>query len=298
LNACIIFNPSARGGKARRFRRHLAELSRHCTLKPTQAVGDGRRLAAEAVREGFDTIVAAGGDGTVNEVVNGLADEPGGLERGRLGVLPLGTVNVFAKELRLPARVQAAWQVIEAGREQRMDLGEAEFMADGRPVRRCFAQMAGAGVDTRAIELVDWGQKQRVGALAYWVSGFQALRGAKPSVVVSDGTQSLTGEQVLIGNGRFYGGRLVVFPEANSNDGLLEVTVIPRATLAALARGVMGLALRRLYTVGGAKHLRAGTLALSSSRPVAFQVEGENVGWLPARLSVRPKALRVLFPAG
>jgi diacylglycerol kinase (ATP) len=298
MKACIIFNPAARGDKARRFHDHLAELARHCALKPTPAAGAGRALAAEAVREGFDTLVAAGGDGTVNEVVNGMADEPEGLARARLAVLPLGTVNVFAKELGMPSRFRAAWHVIEKGREVQIDLAEAEFMVGGRLCRRCFVQMAGAGVDTRAIELVNWELKKRGGELAYWVSGFKALCGPKPQVVLSDGQRSLSGEQVLIGNGRFYGGRLAVFPEADLRDGLLEATVIPRASFMALIRGAVGMGLGRLYTWGGARHLRAATLTVSSTLPVAFHVEGENVGHLPAKLSVRREALRVLAPAG
>src|ERR1035438_2529635 len=89
VRTCVIFNPAARGGKARRFRRHLDDIGAESTLKHTAAVGDARRLAAEAVSEGFDAIVAAGGDGTLNEVVNGIGDVPDGFERARLGVLPL-----------------------------------------------------------------------------------------------------------------------------------------------------------------------------------------------------------------
>jgi hypothetical protein len=96
---CVIFNPAARGNKARHFRRQLDAIGSQCALKATAAPGDARRLAAEAVDDGFDLIVAAGGDGTVNEVLNGIGDAPDGFARARLGVLPLGTVNVFAREL-------------------------------------------------------------------------------------------------------------------------------------------------------------------------------------------------------
>src|SRR5215470_1936506 len=99
---CVIFNPTARGEKARRFRRHLDAIGAQSALKQTAAPGEARRLAAEAVEEGFEIVVAAGGDGTLNEVLNGLGDAPGGFERVRLGLLPLGTVNVFARELGLP----------------------------------------------------------------------------------------------------------------------------------------------------------------------------------------------------
>ena len=110
----MIFNPAARGEKARRFRRQLDVVGVDCAFKATTAPGDARRLAAEAVRDGFDLIAAAGGDGTVNEVLNGIGDAPDGFARARLGVLPLGTVNVFARELKIPLRIERAWEVLQA----------------------------------------------------------------------------------------------------------------------------------------------------------------------------------------
>src|SRR2546423_8787993 len=168
---CVIFSPASRREKALRFRAHLNPLSEQCTLKPTTAVGSGQTVAAEAVGEGFETVVAAGGDGTLNEVLNGICAEPDGTKRTRLAVLPLGTVNVFAKELNLPTGFKAAWGIIEAGKETVIDLPFAEFTLNGLPQKRFFAQMAGAGWDSRAIELVDWQYKKRVGGLAYVVAG-------------------------------------------------------------------------------------------------------------------------------
>src|SRR6185295_1298212 len=245
MKTCVIFNPAARGEKSRQFRDQLARLSAQCALKPTYAAGAGRALAAEAVREGFEVIVAAGGDGTLNEVLNGLGDEPDGLARTRLGVLPLGTVNVFAKELNLPMDFQTAWQVIERARESVIDLPAAEYAVNGQPQRRFFAQMAGVGWDARAVELVDWKQKKMIGALAYVVAGFKALRGPLPQIVVTNGTETLAGELVLIGNGRFYGGRYTIFPGADLRDGLLEVSVFPKANLEMLARYGFGLLISR-----------------------------------------------------
>ena len=296
MQTCVIFNPAARGGKARRFRDHLASLSAQCALKPTYASGAGRALAAEAVREGFDVVVAAGGDGTLNEVLNGLGDEPNGLAQTRLGVLPLGTVNVFARELNLPLHFQTAWQVIERARETVIDLPAAEFTVDGQVQRRCFAQMAGAGWDSRAIELVDWGQKKKIGALAYVVAGFKALRGPLPQIVVTNGRETLAGELVLIGNGRFYGGDFNIFPEADLRDGVLEVSVFPRANVATLARYGLGLLAARGLETAGAARMKGETLQLYSAASVPFHVEGENIGYLPAKFTIRRQALRVLVP--
>ena len=299
---CVIFNPAARGEKALRFRSHLASLSEQCTLKPTFAAGSGRQLAAEAVREGFDIVVAAGGDGTLNEVLNGICDAevgrvcPSAPLKTCLGVLPLGTVNVFAKELNLPTRLKDAWQIICAGKQTIIDLPYAQFTLNGLAQKRYFAQMAGAGWDSRAIELVDWQHKKQIGGLAYVVAGLKALRGRMPQILVTVGKETLTGELVLIGNGRFYGGRYHVFPLADLRDSLLEVSIVPKVNIQGILRSGWGLLTNQLYTSGGLRHFKAETISLYSADPVPFHVEGENVGPLPATFSVQPRALRVIVP--
>src|SRR5215469_6987233 len=130
-------------------------MSGRAAFKATTAPGDARRLAAEAIGDGFDVIAAAGGDGTVNEVLNGIGDAKA-FTKVRLGVLPLGTVNVFACELKIPLRIQHAWDVLQRKREIELDLPQVEFSENGAAAKRYFVQLAGAGLDARAIELVDW----------------------------------------------------------------------------------------------------------------------------------------------
>jgi diacylglycerol kinase family enzyme len=179
LKACIIFNPAARGQRAERFRDQLARLSASVTLKPTYAAGSGRTLAAEAVQQGFDTIVAAGGDGTINEVLNGLSDAPTGLINVRFGVVPLGTVNVFRRELALPTEFAAAWRIIQEGRESRIDLPEVEFVANGQSQRRCFAQLLAR--DSILARSILWiGSKRNDWPAGLRRGGLQALAERKP----------------------------------------------------------------------------------------------------------------------
>ena len=178
MSICVIFNPSARGEKAKKFRAHLEEAGYDWTLKPTTRPGAARSLAAEAVREGYKTIVAAGGDGTLNEVLNGMADVPEGFNAARLGVLPLGTINVFARELRLPLNIQKVFPLLNEsgdGAELRLDVGCAEYQTSGGTEKRYFVQLAGAGFDARSIQLVDWEIKKKVGPAAYVLAGLQAL---------------------------------------------------------------------------------------------------------------------------
>ena len=296
VRTCVIFNPAARGNKARRFRHHLDAIGRESTLKLTAAAGDARRLAAEAIREGFEVIVAAGGDGTLNEVLNGLGDVPDGFERARLGVLPLGTVNVFARELAIPTKLAAAWAAIRQGRETRIDLPRVEYRSDGAPQRRYFAQLAGAGLDARAIELVQWQLKKRIGPLAYVVAGLQALLGVQSRITATGGGHSATGELVLIGNGRLYGGQFRLFPKADMRDGLLDVCVFPRVNWFTLVRCGPSLLLRGTLPVSAVEVLQAESFTLASPSPTPFELDGELIGHLPAVFSVERSRLRVIVP--
>ena len=226
----------------------------------------------------------------------GIALVPEGPSRTRLGVLPLGTVNVFAKELGLPTDFPSAWRVLLAGLERRIDLPVAEHTLDGKTARRYFAQMAGAGLDSRAIELVNWEQKKLLGPLAYVAAGFRALAGDLPQLTVTNGTETATGELVLIGNGRFYGGRFAIFPEADLEDGLLEVVMWPRANVEALLRSGWGLLTDQLHQAAQLHHFRGDTIKLTSSAPLPFELDGENIGPLPVTFTVQRRALRVIVP--
>jgi YegS/Rv2252/BmrU family lipid kinase len=296
VRICVIFNPTARGDKARSFRHHLDEIAGECALKQTVAAGGARPLAAEAIREGFDTIIAAGGDGTLNETLNGIGDVPDGFERARLGVLPLGTVNVFAKELGMPTSLKQAWQVLRAGRETKIDLPTVEYTGPNGPERRYFAQLAGSGLDARAIALTDWQVKKTVGPLAYIWAGVRALTGPPSRVTAANGVQSETGELVLIGNGRFYGGKYPVHPRADLGDGLLEVCIFPKTNWLTLFRCANMFMFGSDLPAGVARSFRANSFTLNSDSPTPLEVDGENVGHLPAIFSIQRQKLRVVIP--
>jgi diacylglycerol kinase (ATP) len=296
MRICIIFNPAARGDKARRFRRHLEEIGTQATLKLTTAAGDARRLAGEAVAEGFETVVAAGGDGTVNEVLNGLGDAPLGFERARLGILPLGTVNVFARELGIPSRLMASWEAIRRGRETQIDLPRVSFTNNGSVQNRYFAQLAGAGLDARAVELVAWELKKRIGPIAYVIAGLQALRGTASKIQVTAGSYKATGGLVLIGNGRLYGGPFRVFPRADLRDGLLDVCVFPRVNWFTLARCGPQLLLRGSLPASAVSVFQAKSIELTADTRTPTEIDGEFLGQLPAEFSLAPTKLKVVVP--
>jgi YegS/Rv2252/BmrU family lipid kinase len=296
VRACVIFNPAAKGQKAERFRRCLAAIATHCELKRTAAPGDARRLAATAIGEGHDTIIAAGGDGTLNEVLNGMGDVTDGFERARLGVLPLGTINVFARELGLPTNPDEAWPILQRGNERRIDLPRIESGASDNATRTYFAQLAGAGLDARAIQIVDWPLKKRIGPLAYVVAGLKAMTEEQAMLTIADGTRTTTGQLVLVGNGSRYGGSFRIFPDAEVTDGWLHVAVFPRVDWLTLIHCGLTLLSTRELPRRKVVRLRVKSFTLTSQPASRFEVDGELGDPLPARFTVQPAGLRVLVP--
>jgi diacylglycerol kinase (ATP) len=295
VQTCVIFNPSARGEKAEAFCASLQSHFPNSALKRTSQTGQARDLAAQAVRSGFQTIIAAGGDGTANEVVNGIGDVPGGFDSTHFGVLPLGTVNVFARELGLPRHLAGAAKVLKQGKTATIDLGRVEYAEAGLTRQRYFIQLAGAGLDSRAIALVDWELKKKWGAMAYVLAGCKAISEEQP-VIMAQSENSVSGELVLIGNGRFYGGSFAVFPAAGLQNGLLNVCVLPKVSLLRLMAAVPGLLTGRWHKLSSALHYSLRSVTLTSASRVILQLDGENACELPATLSIRPKTLRVIVP--
>lgn len=291
---CVIFNPAARGNKARHFRRYLDEIGGQAALKATAAPGDARRLAAEAIHDGFDIIAAAGGDGTVNEVLNGIGDAQA-FGKVRMGVLPLGTVNVFARELNIPLRIEYAWEMLQRKRELIIDLPQVEFSQNGSAQKRFFIQLAGAGLDARAIELVDWNTKKAIGPLAYVVAGLKALREKQPKIKARENGagNALEGTLVLIGNGKLYGG-FNIFPNADLKDGLLDVCIVPRTDFKTLFSYAPNLLLRQRLPEKKVTRFRTASFELAGETKTAFELDGEGIGHLPAKFSMAPEKLRVI----
>lgn len=299
MSTCVIFNPTARGEKAEKFRAYLQEARGNWKLKPTTGPGAARQLATEAVREGFETIVAAGGDGTLNEVLNGIGDAPDGFRKVRLGVLPLGTINVFARELRLPLDIRKVCALLSdgGGSELQLDLGCAEYLTKSGRQTRYFAQLAGAGFDARSVELVNWEVKKKVGPAAYVMAGLQALGGDQPQITIRGGGQEFTGELILIGNGKFYGGSFPVFHKSDLQDGMLDAVVFPKVNWQTLPGHLLNFVRGRLFKEGGSIYLQAKEFSLTASNHAALQLEGELVGELPAKISILPRTLRVIAPS-
>jgi diacylglycerol kinase (ATP) len=242
-----------------------------------------------AVAEGYRAVVAAGGDGTINETINGI-----GASGAALGVLPLGTVNVFAHELGIPGGIEAAWAVIESGRTRLIDLARAE--ADGST--RHFVQLAGVGFDARAVRAASWQLKKILGPLSYVWAGLKTIASPSVNVEISTdgGGRRGHGEAVLVGNGRFYGGPFALFPKARLDDGLLDVCVFEKCGYFDVLRYGQGILRGAHLGLRGVQYFQTGRLTCGAPTPTPFEVDGEDAGEAPVTFSVAPRALKVMVP--
>jgi diacylglycerol kinase family enzyme len=156
--------------------------------------------------------------------------------------------------------------------------------------------LAGAGLDARAIEQTSWALKKKIGPLAYVVAGLKALLGKQSQITATNGAQSVTGELVLIGNGRLYGGKFAIFPDADLHDGLLEICVFPRVNWLMLAWCAPPLLTRGVLPSKAVRRFRWEKLTLTTPSSAPFELDGELVGKLPATFSLQRRKLRVIVP--
>ena len=297
----LIFNPTAQGDKARRLRKKLEEIRDECVLLPTEGPGHAEDLAKQAVEDGVEMLVAAGGDGTVHEVANGMVRHPDGQSRIKLGVLPLGTVNVLARELKVPLEFESAWRVIRRGHSQRIDLPWMEFQIDGKIAKRCFPALAGAGMDARACEQVKWETKKRSGQIAYLLAGLQTLKEDLPTFTVKTPEKTIElADLIMFGNGHMYGGPFDIFPHANLQDGKVDAIVVERVTGWRFPEYTQAVLTGNLPRVEGIHYLQSDQMELipHGGMRVPVQLDGDAMGQLPAKVSVQPLGLQIVLPEG
>ena len=281
----VILNPAARSDKASRLRERIALLSGGAPMRLTSEAGDARDIAAEAVREGFEVIIAAGGDGTLNEVVNGIGGAPV-----RLGILPVGTMNVFATELGIPqGNLERAWSIIEQGNVVEVDLPKANDTH--------FIQLAGVGLDAEVVRKTTADSKKALGPLSYLLTLVQ-VAAHKPSRVMleAEGGRISEGSFALIGNGRLYGGPFPVFQRASLFDGLLDVLVFQNQSHWDVVRYFQAIAFGTHPQLPDVEYFQTSTLRVTSSGDVPVELDGEVAGMLPCLFSVSSQKLRVLAP--
>ena len=306
--AWIIRNPSARSAPSEARLRAAAEPLRRrgwqIEIRSTEATGDAESLTREALAAGAATIVAAGGDGTVHEVANGLAGSDGAL-----GVIACGTANVWAREMRLPASPERALALVASGWRARLDLGEAA-LSNGRGARR-FLLMAGAGLDGSVVRAMHGRRSaKRIGGRAAFGPAIvdAALRARPLPVRVTAGGRVLHRElwQAVCGNTRSFAGVLELTADARADDGRLDLVLLSgggrRRQAALIARSLRGALHRR--RAPGIDYLRHAALVIAldagASAPLEVQADGEPLGVVDPgselRLRSLPAALVAVLP--
>jgi len=283
----LIANPVSGGDARARIQQAVSvmeQLGAEVDLRLTAARGDARQYAAQALSEDYHRIVVAGGDGTLNEVVNGVASA--GLP---IAVLPLGTVNVFALEAGIPSHIEGACALAVRGRPR--------LITAGRINGDLFILMVSAGWDAEAVNALRPNVKRCVGRLAYAVSALEVLLRRKPAELqlITPGGGCHSGFGVVVSNCRYYGGRYVVTPGASMFRDDLEVCLLRRGGRLGLLRFALAVFLQRPLRPPLVETLRLAEAELWGEN-VAVQADGDAWGALPVRLEAVPKAIAMVLP--
>lgn len=295
MNACVIVNPKA-GTAGEREWLEVISTRVKCEIRETRASGEAMRFAKDAPGRGFDTLIAAGGDGTIHEVINGMMQ--GGSDAMRLGIIPLGTGNDFVRTLAVPDDPVEAIATIEQGREATIDLMKVRIAG-----RMLYAgNVAAGGFTGQMNDAMTPEMKQTWGPLAYLRGALEVLpdlTSYETYMRVNDGPAGIvTAYNIIIANCRTAGGGIVVAPRANPEDGLLDIVVIHAGTLAEMA-AVGARLLAGDYTESDSVTHRRARKAVIWSRPgMWFNVDGELISNEPIEIEIAPKRLRVIVGEG
>ena len=295
-SAVLIANPMA--GSYMQNRHQLEETVTYlqhqgwqATLQYTQKAGDARRLAREAVESGITVVVAIGGDGTINEIIQELA----GSETA-LGVLPGGTVNVWAREVGIPLEITAARAVLVNGQTRRIDLGRIND--------RYFMLMVGIGMDGEVIHAVEKRPAKRFGVLGYllvgaWLGlGYPAYR---VSLEIDGRVIKATALQLVIGNTQLYAGAIKYTWRAKCDDGLLDICIIRKQSVPGRIIIALDFLLQRKQHHQRMQYETGRSIKIHTRKPVAIQIDGDPLGHTendqaPTPIAVETGVLKVIVP--
>ena len=293
MKTCVVLNPKA--GSVQDVDALVARLRRipKTEVCITSKRGSAVSLTRTALRKGCKTIVAAGGDGTLNEIVNALGEKNSGV---RVGLIPLGTGNDFARTLGLPTEVEAAIDLLRAGKTRMIDL--VRVTSDRV---RYFVNVSAGGFSGLVDEKLTPKMKRTWGPLAYLRGATAAL----PELRAYFTTLSLDNKEslklslynVVIANGRYVAGGRLIAPEASVDDGLLDIVLIQERSAPELALLAGQVALGKHLSSEAIVFRRAAKITINSRPGMYFNVDGELVGKGPAVFEVLPSALQFVVAA-
>ena len=292
--AVLIANPKTGRYESRRasideLSDYLKSIGVDVELKLTAGPGDATEIAFRAAHNGTSDVIVAGGDGTINEAIQGMAGT-----NARLAIIPRGTANVLARELELPLEPEEAASLLIRGHSRRVHLGVA--INEETNSERYFLLMAGIGLDASVVLRVQPALKKRVGKLAFWLSGLSHLASWNPRPF----TLEIEGKQydatfAAIGKAARYGGDLSITPRARLDQPDFEICVFETSSRRQYLR-LLSQAMRNGLTEKseGVRFLRAKRVRAIGDVPV--QVDGEVIGRLPMRFEIAQHSLEVIVP--
>ena len=309
MKTLAIINPRSGGGKTGRdaesIATRLAEVTGPLSVALTSGPMDAARLTSHALREGYERVVAVGGDGTINEVVNGFFANGQPINpEAEFALLNLGTGGDFRKTFDIDAGFDASLERIAEGRIRRIDVGRLSFVTeDGKTGNRHFANIASFGMSGHVVDRVNRATltKRLMGQFAYtWVS-LTSLFSYKAKPVrlkidnVFDEVVSLS--TCAVCNGQFFGGGMRVAPDASPDDGLLDVVIMSDAPKGSVLKSLNDIKTGNHVKNPSVKVFRGKTVIATpveatAGAPVFIEADGEAPGRLPAMFDVLPKALK------
>jgi diacylglycerol kinase (ATP) len=257
--------------------------------------GHLRELAREAVDGGAELVVAVGGDGTVMEAVNGLAGSDA-----ELAIVPRGSGGDFCRTFGIPRGIEAASRVALDGAIRAIDLGRASYRAwSGEPEEAHFANVASAGMSGAIAQRANATTKSFGGRVSYlWatLAVFSRWRTSEVRVSVDGESRSGAMNDVIVANARYFGGGMLITPDARVDDGLFDVLLIGDVTKAELVRTMPKIYRGTHLPHPKAELLRGAVVDVESETPLPVQLDGEQPGTTPVRFEVVPQALRLRVP--
>ena len=261
------------------------------TVAPTTGPKTAGAMAREHIERGADLILAAGGDGTINEVAEGMIHS-----HVPLGILPAGTANVLAMEMELGSNIERVAEKLEECRPQRISVGYVECGEEG--TSRYFLLMAGAGLDAHVAYNVSAPLKARAGKLAYWLAGWSVIGRNLPEFIVETNGAKRLCSFALLSKVRNYGGDFAIAQHVTLFDDEFEMVLFEGRSSFRYVKYLLGLMLNRLGGMKGVTVLRSTEASLSGPGdvPVYTQIDGEIAGHLPAQVRIVPDALTLLIP--
>lgn len=288
----LICNPTAKKASGRKIVKASHSLeSRGYAVEVlfTERKGHAENLAREAVKESPSLIIAAGGDGTFNEVVNGMAGS-----EVPMAILPLGTTNVLAKELGVPEDIESALEVALKNAPKTVSLGKIAITHHTSLVTRYFCLMAGIGFDGEAVLGVNETLKKFSGKGAYVYSGIKTLSRFKPNELffTIDG-KTYSGYTAIIGKAAKYGGDYRITPDARLPDPFLYVCLFKGKSRLDVIRYVFGIVIGRHLRFKDVEYMKATTVEVEGSAHI--QIDGDYFGKTPVKVEIVPNIVRLIF---